>query len=220
MWTTRLITGAAIAVSALVFAGCSRGGSKDVPTPRSTSPSAETIRPRTDLSRIRDSASQSAPMSSRRAASACVAKQVSVSLGPVVSPETGEHGAIYEIHNASPHSCVLSGYPVVSLMRGAHLLPFEYVHNGQYVTKAPPPVVTLAGGMNAYFLVAKYRCDARTNGLATVARLRLPGQAVAFQVSTGPHSLIGFCEGNGEPDPGDRVQISPIEAEVADLGGA
>jgi hypothetical protein len=146
---------------------------------------------------------------------------LTVAPGPLLSPATGEHGDIHTVRNVGATTCTLSGYPDVMLIAGTTTLGFRYVNGaGQYVTHRPPGVITLPPGINAYFLIAKYRCDAHTTAIATTAQIRLPEQrtthVLATQTTSTEHgaAVLAYCTGNGDPDPGDTVAISPIADTV------
>lgn len=105
----------------------------------------------------------------------CVSRGVALSLGPRVSPMTGEHAVLYELMNVSPRACVLDGYPRVTASHLGKRLPFVYRDGGgQYVTTRAPRRVTLRPGRHAYFLVARYRCDVGILSTATSVRVLLP----------------------------------------------
>jgi hypothetical protein len=130
---------------------------------------------------------------------------------------SGEHSLTYTLTNASKTSCTVGGYPTITLSdRRGVPLKFDYVHGrGQYVTHAPPQTVTLAPGAVGYFLVAQYRCDVTTAAAAAAMRVQLPSRRGVLTAPTAQgdrSSAFNYCVGNGAPDPGDTINVSPIEA--------
>jgi Protein of unknown function (DUF4232) len=137
---------------------------------------------------------------------------------------TGEHGAYYALVNHGWAACVLDGYPGVSLYDSlGTILPFRYVTGaGSYVTRAAPKPVLLTPGASAYVLVAKYRCDLGISGNAATIRFTLPGNspsAMTIGIPPGAPGVLAlsYCDG-GQDDPGQLVEISPIEPTPADAG--
>jgi hypothetical protein len=140
-------------------------------------------------------------------------------LGAEVSPMTGEHPELLELRNRSAGSCALDGYPVIRLTHHAVSLPFAYERGGGYVTRHKPRRVILASGSHAYFLVAKYRCDGSDLHTSTAIRAALPshGGQLTIRLNQGETGL-DYCKrypGDQRVDPGNRVDVSPIEATAA-----
>jgi len=155
------------------------------------------------------------------AAPRCGPGEVRVALGLPISPATGEHGDLFVITDLSSRSCWLEGYPSVSLSNGEQRLPFVYLDGGGwYVTKRAPQRVTLAPGQHGYFLVAKYRCDGGILATATSIRVLLPTgtSPITLDVSDQHAAELDYCKrypGDQPIDPGNRVNLSPIEAAPA-----
>jgi hypothetical protein len=134
---------------------------------------------------------------------------------------TGEHAVLYTLTNHGPTSCLLLGYPTVSLTDSAgRSLPFQYRHTQtHYVTSSPPPAVVLNPGGTGYFLLAKYRCDIGVAANAAAITVHLPNQdpplnaPAAAPGATGV-STLSYCQG-GASDPGQTVEVSPFEPTQA-----
>ena len=60
----------------------------------------------------------------------CKSRVLRLSLGPDVSPMTGEHADLFELTNRSAGSCVLQGYPGIRLTHHASSLAFGYQRVG------------------------------------------------------------------------------------------
>jgi Protein of unknown function (DUF4232) len=130
---------------------------------------------------------------------------------------TGEDGMLYDLTNRGRVTCTLVGYPKVALYAHGAALPFHYQHgHGRYVTAAPPATVTVAPGASAYVLLAKYRCDLGIVRNAATVRLTLPApQSAALAGRASPTGMgaatLSYCRG-GPNDPGQTIEVSPIEA--------
>ena len=163
----------------------------------------------------------SSPESARPSALAhrlpCQLVSLRVGIGPYLGGMSGEHSLTYTLTNASKTTCMVGGYPTITLSdRHGVPLKLDYVHGrGPYVTHAPPQTVTLAPGAIGYFLVAQYRCDVTTAAAAAAMRIQLPGQSGVLTAPTarvGSSSEFNYCVGNRAPDPGDTINVSPIDA--------
>lgn len=162
------------------------------------------------------------PVPTTPTAKSCVPEALTVLPGPILSPATGEQGDIYLVRNLGTVTCTLGGYPEIGLTAGSAVLGFRYADGaGQYVTHRPPGTVALPAGADAYFLIAKYRCDVHVAATATGLLVRLPGQRTTHRLPVQSTSASGrgaaildYCAGNGEPDPGDTVAISPIASSL------
>lgn len=165
-----------------------------------------------------------APSEASTATPWCSTTNLLLGFGDRVSPQTGENGVMYTLMNREKSACLLRGYPGISFYDSkGHLLPFKYTWSGtQYVTHASPSVVVLRPGSRAYFLVAKYRCDiGNAMGAATIhvyppnTKQQLIGRASPSGAAT-----FAYCKG-GTKDPGQLVEVSPVEASSrATLPGA
>lgn len=163
------------------------------------------------------SPSSASSASRARPAHPCPAAALGIRQGPRLSPETGEHGVIIAVDSVSSIPCTVTGYPTVTLLNPAgSRVPFSYLAGkGQYVTHRPPRPVILGAGKLAYFLVAKYRCDAGVAERATAMTLALPGQGTIASVPTSwLRGTFDLCTGGTTPDPGNTVMLSPFEPAV------
>jgi hypothetical protein len=145
---------------------------------------------------------------------------VTVSLGPGISAQTGEHGELFVLTNNSRGMCLVRGYPTIGLYDHDQPLPFIYRNGGGlYVTHRAPAEIALRPGAHAYFLIAKYRCDIGVLQSATTARISLPGSSrTVIDLTTAVASRIDYCRPTrGDPrlDPGNKVGVSPIESALA-----
>ena len=145
----------------------------------------------------------------------CKARMLRLSLGPDVSPMTGEHAYLFELTDRSAGSCVLQGYPGIRLIHHASTLAFVYRQGGGYVTQHKPKRVTLNPRSRAYFLVAKYRCDVGDLRTTTAIRVALPsiGGHLTLRLN---QAYTGFDYCKPQPgNPGNHVDVSPVEATAS-----
>lgn len=154
----------------------------------------------------------------RPALTRCAPADLKLSLGPDVTPETGEHPVVFVLSNRSRRSCTLDGYPRVILTDRRRRLAFIYTQGGGYVTKQEPHRVTLTSRHRGYFLVAQYRCDGHSLYMPTMIRVWLPNERapLALGLDLGAAGL-NYCKrhpGDLRIDPGNRVVVSPIEPSV------
>lgn len=149
----------------------------------------------------------------RRPSPVCKASQLRLSGDRYVSPETGENAREFVLANRSARACALRGFPGVSLYdRRGRRLPFRYERGGQYVRAVHPHRVLLHPGAHAYFLVAKYRCDAGMRRESAEIRVYPPEGTSQLR----RHAFFGFCRafhGPDERDPGNLVHLSPVTAK-------
>ena len=129
---------------------------------------------------------------------------------------SGEDGyAQFEVSTTQTIACTIAGYPSVVLDDSSgEPIGFTYQHDrGSYVTSRPPAQVPLSRGSLAYFIVTKYRCDVRHTISAAKMQIHLPGYSRAWTFTLpGQPGGFDYCLGNGSPDPGDTVTVSPMEA--------
>lgn len=147
----------------------------------------------------------------------CKTSQLRLSGDRYVSPESGEHARQFVLANRSHHACKLRGFPGVSLYdRHGRRLPFRYRRGGQYVRARHPHRVLLHPGAHAYFLVAKYRCDAGTRRESREIRVYPPDGTSQLRRQLRRRAFFGFCRathGPDERDPGNLVHLSPVTAK-------
>jgi len=141
----------------------------------------------------------------------CRTSRFAISLGPEISPPTGQHPLAFRLDNRGA-ACLLHGYPAVSLFDGrGHVLPFAMRNGGdQVVTSRLPGNVRVERGGSVWIVLDKYRCDLQEVASAHSIRVRLPGTERADRVGRAiPRWLgIGYC---GKGDPGSIVYVSPVE---------
>lgn len=147
----------------------------------------------------------------------CTTGALSLSLGPQISSETGEHGLILRLTNHAKRWCTVSGYPGVSFYAHHRLLPFRSLWGGRYGTGGEPMTVPLRRGARASFVVAKYRCDAGTVRTASEVRVYPPNSTTRLRLALRRQdgvSDISYCRRGVTPaaadDPGNTLNVSPV----------
>jgi hypothetical protein len=150
----------------------------------------------------------------RRVSSECATSQLRLRLGQLVSEKTEQHTATFALVNLASSSCVLVGYPVVTLFNsGGKLLPFLYGHSGdQMITAAGPKLVRVPAGGTAYFALNKNACVSAASRIATAIHVRLPGRSSTLALRLPHYPLIEFCPAG---DPGDGITVSPFEPTLS-----
>lgn len=143
----------------------------------------------------------------------CAGESLAFAEGDRISPETGEHPFAVTVTNRGVVTCWVSGYPQIRLIdANGQPLPMTYVDGGGYVTSAQPPVVRLRPEGQAAFVFAKYRCDLPGEQPATGVAVALPGSSTFTPVAVADGEYVsGYC---GPNDPGDDVEISPLEPAI------
>jgi hypothetical protein len=128
----------------------------------------------------------------------------------------------YAVRNTGARNCSLEGYPTVDLY-DPRLMPFVYDNTrpgGPFLSTSAPTRVELAAHSQAYFQVAKYRCDLGESTFATSMRVTLPDSAGAFRVDLSPAMTpsrsLWWCTGQTH-DPGNVVSVSPIRPTARQL---
>lgn len=123
-----------------------------------------------------------------------------------VSEETGQDTLDWALANESSSTCVLYGYPQVSLWdRAGHLLRFAYSHKGdQMTTGAEPSPVYLPPGGSAWIRVNKYRCDIAATDISSAMVLGLPNGGGNLDVPAD----FTYCDETASL----TVTVSPFEA--------
>jgi hypothetical protein len=151
--------------------------------------------------------------------SPCAASALALTVAASFGGATGETETIVAVKNDGAR-CSLRGYPTIAVLHGRTVLQFQYTHGRRYVTHGKPRSVVLAHAGTGYFLFAKYRCDVHTSAVSTGIKIQLPGEHLQRPMSTSiAHGAkaVSLCSGNGEPDPGNAIDVSPIERTRADL---
>lgn len=137
-------------------------------------------------------------------------------LDGVWSDTTGQHTAPLAITRIGGSACTLAGYPKIVLISSqAKALGFRYSHRGDLVVAARPPhAVHFARDGSAYFLLNKYRCDARDTGIARWMRVTLPGVRGQLVLHLPRYPIIDYCPVTG---PSTTIAVSPIVANLAQV---
>lgn len=165
--------------------------------------------------------------------STCSSGVLRLALTHPFSPQTGEHGRVFALVNRGGETCMLDGTPRVALYHGRRSLPFLYRFSAghpepRYPSSAPPHAVLLRPGTSAYFLVAKYRCDAGTTAEASDMRIRLPGVTQALRIALPERgggfgvSALDHCRnfpGERSLSPGNRIDVSAVTASASETFG-
>jgi Domain of unknown function (DUF4232) len=133
--------------------------------------------------------------------------------GDAVSPETGEHPVSLDIVNTGPAACWLMGYPRLRISDPAgRPLPLVYNDGGGYVTPNPPAAVSIAPGGHASVVFANYRCDLGDKDTGTSIEISFPDAAGSITAEAlGDRPTLEYC---GPNDPGDVVDVSPVEPDI------
>jgi hypothetical protein len=146
----------------------------------------------------------------------CTGAELRLSNGARLSAETGEIVRAFDLRNTGRTSCALAGYPGVRLLDHRGALPFAYRRGGRYWgTRAPPTTVILSPGRHAWFVVAKYRCDAGTLRIARTLAAYPPNTTTRRHVRFGVYPIFGYCRayrGPNRDDPGNTVHVGPVHA--------
>jgi uncharacterized protein DUF4232 len=129
--------------------------------------------------------------------------------GSAWSEKTGQHSASFVVTNASAARCTFTGYPRIELLgRRGRALRFTYHDGGdQMITARPPRRIVARPGGRVYFAINKYRCDLRSQALARVIRVQLPGSTAWLRLGLPSWIGLEFC---GSGPPSGIVSVSPI----------
>lgn len=129
--------------------------------------------------------------------------------GPGWSEPTGQHTAPIRLIREGSTTCALRGYPTIVLRdsRG-HTIPFRYTHHGDMVVAdRSPRTVRLGRHGTAFFVINKYRCDARSTDVARWLVVRLPGVRGVLRLRMKHYPIIDYCSIGG---PSTTIAVSPI----------
>jgi hypothetical protein len=159
----------------------------------------------------------------------CRLSQFAVSLGPDVSEATGQHTLALRLANNGSRTCVLDGYPGVTLYDAAGAIPFVIRHGGdQMISSRPPKPVIVRPAGRAFVVMNKYRCDrGAAPGSRGTRRIRITSgtrAAGSASITFGDPRAIpvayripDYC---GKGDPGSTLIVSPfVETVRAALHG-
>lgn len=150
----------------------------------------------------------------RRALPSCSAATIGMSPGPLRESEMTQEGSnSFILANTSQTSCVIHGYPRVTLYNDHRLLPFRDADGGGYVSAGRPRLLLLGPGAQAYFKVAKTTCQERGGARSTQIRASLPGGGTV-SMAMSSEDRLAYCAGAAPLDRrvGDNLSLSPIAA--------
>jgi hypothetical protein len=143
----------------------------------------------------------------------CRASSFSIATGFAISPATGQNPLTLRLTNRGPNTCVLYGYPTISLADRRGAIPFAIRRGGdQMVTARHPTRVLVRPGRLSFVVLNKYRCDLGDRRLARTLRLGFPhdtSRRLSLTLSRYPR--IGYC---GQGDAGSTVATSPFEPSL------
>lgn len=129
-----------------------------------------------------------------------------------VSPKTEQTPLLLRLVNRGSGACALNGYPLIKLDGpNGSTYPFTYRDSGdQEVTSRQPGTVTLLAGASAWVLINKNHCVTSDHGqLATRIELAPPESDTFLDAALpGNGPRFDYC---AAPDPGNHVEISPVE---------
>jgi Protein of unknown function (DUF4232) len=148
----------------------------------------------------------------------CEADSLRLELGPArLVPKTEDSPLLLALHNIGGLSCTLKGYPRIRLVGATGTVyPFAYRNAGdQEVTRGLPRAVLVRPDATVWALINKVSCVLTDRGrVAAIVRVAPPGSATFLRVSIAASgAYLDYC---AAPDPGHRVDVSPIEEDVAD----
>jgi hypothetical protein len=143
----------------------------------------------------------------------CRASDFSIAVGFAISPATGQNPLTLRLKNRGANTCVLFGYPTISLADRRGAIPFAIRRGGDQMVTArrPTPVLVRVRG-SAFVVLNKYRCDLGDRRLARTLRLGFPTDASRrLSLAFPPYPHIAYC---GKGDPGSTVATSPFEPSL------
>jgi hypothetical protein len=130
--------------------------------------------------------------------------------------KTMQHPALFALVNRGANACALEGYPRIRLHSvGGTRYPFAYRDGGdQEVTASAPTRVTLRAGATAWVLINKNTCVLNNHGrIAREIDLAPPGSGTSLHLPLASAQFgYDYCP---SPDPGHRIEVSPVEPTVA-----
>ena len=199
MGNRNYLAGPAITIAAILIGGCGAA------TPRTAGPSARQVAARAP--------DHSAPDHS---AAACRPTQLQLTAGPRISEKTEQNTLVLVFRNISAKACDLRGYPGIALADSTgRRLSFVYRQGGdQMLTNAPPGLVALPPGGYAYSALNKNSCVSFARASAARAQVIVPGQHEPLVLTLSHYPILSYC---GRGDPGDTIDIAPVEPTSADV---
>jgi len=144
----------------------------------------------------------------------CMASQLRVQPGSRVSEKTEQHTMLIVLTNSSDRSCLLVGYPTITLFdRRERAMPFSYGYQGdQMITAAQPTRVRLDTERSAFFALNKNACVSFTSRVARSVRVVLPESQGSRTLRLSRYPILDYCRA---PDPGHGITVSPIEPKAS-----
>jgi hypothetical protein len=138
---------------------------------------------------------------------------MAMTIGPDVSPGTGQNPFTLRLTNRAQRPCILYGYPTIAFTDERGSIAFPIRHGGdQMVTPRGPTRVVVRAGRSAFVLVNKYRCDLGDVRVARTLRLGLPGRkSPQLSLALPAYPRITYCGTN----PQSTVVTSPFVPSVA-----
>jgi hypothetical protein len=148
------------------------------------------------------------------AATACsLAGGWSIKLAGSWPEPTGQHTAPVALTRTGASACTLTGYPAISLLdANGQTLGFRYSHGGDLVVAAHAPrTVHVGAHRSAYFLLNKYRCDARATNLGRWLRVSLPGVRGRLLLRLPHYPMLDYCPVAPQST---TIAVSPIVSRL------
>jgi hypothetical protein len=146
----------------------------------------------------------------------CRLSQFAVWLGPGISEATGQHTLALRLVNHG-RTCVLNGYPQLTLTDASGTIPFVISHQGdQMISSRPPSAVLAHRGDDLFVVMNQYRCDTQTLRVTTKIQIGIPGAGLSATASIAfpslrkvplPYRIPAYC---GKGDPGSKLAVSPF----------
>ena len=156
--------------------------------------------------------------------SPCRLSRFVVSVGPYVSEATGQHTLALRLLNRGSVTCVLDGYPRVTLYDPGGAIPFVVRTGGdQMISSEPPKPMKIPSGGHAFVVMNKYRCDrGAAPGSRGTRRITIStgpraaeSASIIFENRRAipmPYRIPDYC---GKGDPGSTLTVSPFVGTVA-----
>lgn len=143
----------------------------------------------------------------------CQASDFSIATGFQISPATGQNPLTLRLTNRGPRTCLLFGYPAVSLADRHGVIPFAFRRGGdQMVTVRPPTQVVVRPGRSAFVLLNKFRCDQGDLRLARTLHLGFPqDRSRRLSLVMPRYPRITYCRRDFRTE----ITTSPFEPSLA-----
>jgi hypothetical protein len=126
----------------------------------------------------------------------CQLSELTLAVGPMISPGTGQNPLTLRLTNEARKACTLAGYPSIVFADRRSDIPFAIRHRGdQMIAPRRPTRVLVQVGRSAFVVVNKYRCDLGAVRLARSLRLGLPGGASRLTIRIPRWYTFAYCRG-------------------------